>query len=77
MTWPVTTAPGRNRSARTIGVIGYGNALLTGRGLAALLALNILEGFDLAKMEPFSSERLHLEIEALRLAFADTPLVCG
>jgi gamma-glutamyltranspeptidase / glutathione hydrolase len=42
-----------------------------GQGLAALLALNILEGFDLAKMEPFSSERLHLEIEALRLAFAD------
>jgi gamma-glutamyltranspeptidase / glutathione hydrolase len=43
-----------------------------GQGLAALLALNILEGFDLADLEPLSVRRLHLEIEALRLAFADT-----
>jgi gamma-glutamyltranspeptidase/glutathione hydrolase len=43
-----------------------------GQGLAALLALNILEGFDLAEVAPLSAERLHLEIEALRLAFADT-----
>jgi gamma-glutamyltranspeptidase / glutathione hydrolase len=42
-----------------------------GQGLAALLALNILEGFDLAALPPLSSQRLHLEIEALRLAFAD------
>jgi len=43
-----------------------------GQGLAALLALNILEGFDLTALSPLSSRRLHLEIEALRLAFADT-----
>lgn len=43
-----------------------------GQGLAALLALNLLEGFDLAASEPLSAERLHLEIEAMRLAFADT-----
>jgi gamma-glutamyltranspeptidase/glutathione hydrolase len=43
-----------------------------GQGLAALLALNLLEGFDLAEFDPLSPERLHLEIEALRLAFADT-----
>lgn len=43
-----------------------------GQGLAALLALNILESFDLAKLPPLSAERLHLEIEAMRLAFADT-----
>ncbi len=43
-----------------------------GQGLAALLALNILEGFDLAEFAPLSSERLHLQIEAMRLAFADT-----
>ena len=43
-----------------------------GQGLAALLALNILEGCDLAGHDPLSPERLHLEIEALRLAFADT-----
>jgi gamma-glutamyltranspeptidase/glutathione hydrolase len=42
-----------------------------GQGLAALLALNILEGFDLASLPPLSPARLHLEIEAMRLAFAD------
>ena len=43
-----------------------------GQGLAALIGLNILEGFDLASLAPLSAERLHLEIEAMRLAFADT-----
>ncbi|MGE5462279.1 MAG: gamma-glutamyltransferase family protein, partial [Syntrophothermus sp.] len=43
-----------------------------GQGLTALLALNLLEGFDLSALAPLSSERLHLMIEALRLAFADT-----
>ena len=43
-----------------------------GQGLAALLALNILEGFNLAELPPLAVERLHLEIEALRLAFVDT-----
>ena len=42
-----------------------------GQGLAALLALNILEGFDLAALPPLSPQRFHLEIEAMRLAFAD------
>jgi gamma-glutamyltranspeptidase/glutathione hydrolase len=42
-----------------------------GQGLTALLALSLLEGFDLASLPPLSPERLHLEIEALRLAFAD------
>ncbi len=42
-----------------------------GQGLAALLALNVLEGFDLAGLDPVSPERLHLEIEAMRVAFAD------
>ena len=42
-----------------------------GQGLAALLALNILEGFDLAAFSPLSTQRLHLQIEAMRLAFAD------
>lgn len=43
-----------------------------GQGLTALLALNILEGFDLGSLPPFSARRLHLEIEAMRLAFADS-----
>ncbi len=42
-----------------------------GQGLVALLALNILAGFDLSALPPLSPERLHLQIEALRLAFAD------
>ena len=42
-----------------------------GQGLTALMAVNLLEGFDLAALEPLCADRLHLEIEALRLAFAD------
>ena len=42
-----------------------------GQGLTALIALNLLEGYDLGSLDPLSAERLHLEIEALRLAFAD------
>lgn len=42
-----------------------------GQGMTALIALNILEGFDLPP-DPLSTDRLHLVIEALRLAFADT-----
>jgi gamma-glutamyltranspeptidase/glutathione hydrolase len=43
-----------------------------GQGLTVLLGLNILEGFDIAALEPLSTERLHLQIETLRLAFADS-----
>jgi gamma-glutamyltranspeptidase/glutathione hydrolase len=42
-----------------------------GQGIAALLALNLLEGFDLPS-DPLDIDRLHLEIEAMRLAFTDT-----
>ncbi len=42
-----------------------------GQGLAALIALNLLEGFDLPLLDPLSADRLHLQIEAMRLAFAD------
>ncbi len=42
-----------------------------GQGLAALLALNLLEGFEIQGSEPLSVGRLHLLIEAMRLAFAD------
>ena len=42
-----------------------------GQGITALLALNILDGFDLRSLALLSTERLHLMIEALRLAFAD------
>jgi gamma-glutamyltranspeptidase/glutathione hydrolase len=42
-----------------------------GQGVTALIALNLLEGFDLASLDPISADRLHFEIEAMRLAFAD------
>ncbi|GIK28418.1 MAG: Glutathione hydrolase-like YwrD proenzyme [Anaerolineae bacterium] len=42
-----------------------------GQGLTALIAMNIAEGFDLAAMPWDSPERLHLMVEAMRLAFAD------
>lgn len=42
-----------------------------GQGLAALLALNLLAGFEIASLPALSAERLHLQIEAMRLAFAD------
>ncbi len=43
-----------------------------GQGITALIALNVLEGFDLAKLEALSVEKMHLMIEAMRLAFADS-----
>lgn len=42
-----------------------------GQGITALMALNILNGYDLAALDALSADRLHLVIEALRLAFAD------
>jgi gamma-glutamyltranspeptidase/glutathione hydrolase len=40
-------------------------------GAVLIEMLNILEGYDLKKMEPSSSERYHLMAEAMRRAFAD------
>lgn len=42
-----------------------------GQGLTALLALNIVRGFELGRIDYGSPERLHLLIEAMKLAFAD------
>jgi len=42
-----------------------------GQGITALIALNLLEGFDLASLETLSPEKMNLLIEAMRLAFAD------
>jgi len=41
-----------------------------GQGLAALVLLNILERFDLAGLDPGGAERLHIQLEAARLAYA-------
>ena len=40
-----------------------------GQGLAAILAVNLAEGFDLAAMSEV--DRVHIMIECMRLAFAD------
>lgn len=40
-------------------------------GAVLLEMLNILEGFDLKKLQPFSSEYYHLLVEAMRRAYAD------
>ena len=42
-----------------------------GQGITALLALNVLEGFDVAAMDYGSPEYYHLLIEATKQAFAD------
>lgn len=41
------------------------------QGLTALLMLNILSGFELGRLDPNGADRLHLEIEAGRLAYRD------
>ncbi len=42
-----------------------------GQGIIALIMLNVLEGYRLSELEPLGVERLHLEVEAGRLAYCD------
>jgi gamma-glutamyltranspeptidase/glutathione hydrolase len=42
-----------------------------GQGIGALITLGILENFDMAAIPVDSADSLHLQIEAMRLAFAD------
>jgi gamma-glutamyltranspeptidase/glutathione hydrolase len=43
----------------------------SGQGITTLIALNLLEGFELATLDPLSAEHMHYLIEAMRLAFED------
>ena len=43
-----------------------------GQGIAALMALGMLRELDVASMDPDGPEAMHLQIEAMKLAFADT-----
>ncbi|KQT83619.1 gamma-glutamyltransferase [Methylobacterium sp. Leaf465] len=43
-----------------------------GQGIAAQIALGILDSFDLAGLAPDGPAAQHLQIEAMKLAFADT-----
>lgn len=42
-----------------------------GQGIAAQIALGILQHFDIAALPPESAESQHIQIEAMKLAFAD------
>jgi gamma-glutamyltranspeptidase/glutathione hydrolase len=48
-----------------------------GQGLATLIALNILEGFDLGSIPRDSSESYHWQLEAMKLAFVDAQRYVG
>ena len=55
----------------------YGNHTLheippNGQGISALMALGILSNFDLSSMKVDGVDSQHLQIEAMKLAFADT-----
>jgi gamma-glutamyltranspeptidase/glutathione hydrolase len=47
------------------------------QGLATLLSLNILEGFDVARLPLHGVEHLHLLLEAVKLAYADRDRFIG
>ncbi len=48
-----------------------------GQGIAALIALGILEKFDMAALQVDGIASQHLQIEAMKLAFADTYAYVG
>lgn len=41
------------------------------QGIAMLLALNTLKGYDFSGLGPVSADTIHLQVEAIKLAFAD------
>ena len=47
------------------------------QGITLLQALKILEGYDLGAMGHNSAQALHLQVEALKLAFADRERYVG
>ena len=59
----------------TIGMDYHGHRLHeippNGQGIAALMALGILKHFDIAGLAPDSAQSRHLQIEAMKCAFAD------
>jgi gamma-glutamyltranspeptidase/glutathione hydrolase len=65
----------RNDWVEPIGMDYRGYRLLeippNGQGIAALMALGILENFDVAGLPVDGADSLHLAIEAMKLAFAD------
>ena len=62
---------GRRRSARDYRGYRLHEIPPNGQGIAALIALGILEKFDLASLPVDGVASQHLQIEAMKLAFAD------
>jgi len=64
-----------------ISVTYRGHEIFTNRtwtqGITLLQTLNILEGFDLSGMGHNSAQAIHLQVEALKLAFADREKYVG
>ena len=63
---------GRARSARTSPATRVHEIPPNGQGIAALMALGMLDQLDLGRLPVDSVESQHLQIEAMKLAFADT-----
>lgn len=55
--------------ATTYGDVALHEIPPNGQGITALIMLNILSHFDLKSLDPMGAERIHLEMEAQRLAF--------
>ena len=71
-TSPATARRGTSPIRRTTAATTSGSCRRTGRGIAALQMLNLLEGFDLAGDGPRqSADFWHVMVEAKKLAFAD------
>ena len=71
MIYPATKAAGLSRSVWTIAATKFGKYHLMGRVWRRLIALALLEGTDLPDHPHSSDTSFHLQIEAMKLAFAD------
>ena len=60
----------RRRSRRTIAASTWSSCRRTGRGSPRWCCSTSSSSFDLSKLDPLGRERLHLALEAARLAFA-------
>ena len=70
-TWPRIAPIGSTRSASTTAATRVHEIPPNGQGIVALIALGMLQHFDMASLPVDSADSVHLQIEAIKLAFAD------